>query len=380
MQSKEPIAFSQNQREEVRELGDKAGAVPAEPGMHQQTFVAFDASDRRRGPTGISETTSPTVVAKSGTGGGNTPMVAYPKEKPVATCQNTGHGYWKESETGATLRTPVGGDAMKDNLIVEKDPVCIPINTHNNMRDPEKFDAVNRQGMGIGKDGDPAPTLSCNHVGAVAYDMRGNGDGNTIPTLTGDHASRPTDYTPVVITEQPIDFDTTQITSPQNGNNPQPGDPCHPLASQAHPPTIAIRTAHTAANGKGFAEESAYTLDAATAQGQAVATPEQRNISVDVYNGTEEKNDVAVSVTASSGGANHTGPKSLDTMTMAVRRLTPIECEYLQGFPRNFTQIPWKGKPAESCPDGPRYKSLGNSMAVPCLRFIGERIMAIEGL
>jgi DNA-cytosine methyltransferase len=60
--------------------------------------------------------------------------------------------------------------------------------------------------------------------------------------------------------------------------------------------------------------------------------------------------------------------------TMAVRRLTPVECERLQGFPDNWSQIPWKGKPAEQCPDGPRYKACGNSMAVPVMRWIGERI------
>jgi DNA (cytosine-5)-methyltransferase 1 len=58
----------------------------------------------------------------------------------------------------------------------------------------------------------------------------------------------------------------------------------------------------------------------------------------------------------------------------AVRRLTPEECEKLQGFEPGFTQIPWRGKPASECPDGPRYKALGNSMAVPCMRWIGERI------
>jgi DNA (cytosine-5)-methyltransferase 1 len=58
----------------------------------------------------------------------------------------------------------------------------------------------------------------------------------------------------------------------------------------------------------------------------------------------------------------------------AVRRLTPTECERLQGFPDNYTQIPYRNKPAESCPDGPRYKAMGNSMAVPVMRWIGERI------
>jgi DNA (cytosine-5)-methyltransferase 1 len=59
---------------------------------------------------------------------------------------------------------------------------------------------------------------------------------------------------------------------------------------------------------------------------------------------------------------------------MAVRRLTPTECERLQGFPDNHTLIPWKKKPADQCPDGPRYKALGNSMAVNCMEWIGQRI------
>lgn len=56
---------------------------------------------------------------------------------------------------------------------------------------------------------------------------------------------------------------------------------------------------------------------------------------------------------------------------MQVRRLTPVECERLQGFPDNYTDIKPKGKPT---PDGPRYKALGNSMAVPVMAWIGERI------
>ena len=63
-----------------------------------------------------------------------------------------------------------------------------------------------------------------------------------------------------------------------------------------------------------------------------------------------------------------------------VRRLTPTECERLQGFPDNFTQIPWRNKAAKDCPDGPRYKAMGNSMAVPVMRWIGERIDAVEGI
>jgi DNA (cytosine-5)-methyltransferase 1 len=61
---------------------------------------------------------------------------------------------------------------------------------------------------------------------------------------------------------------------------------------------------------------------------------------------------------------------------MQVRRLTPVECERLQGFPDGYTNIPWRKKP--EAPDGPRYKALGNSMAVPVMRWIGERINKVD--
>ena len=57
-----------------------------------------------------------------------------------------------------------------------------------------------------------------------------------------------------------------------------------------------------------------------------------------------------------------------------IRRLTPLECERLQGFPDNYTQIEWNGKPKDQCPDSHRYKAIGNSMAVPVMRWIGEKI------
>jgi DNA (cytosine-5)-methyltransferase 1 len=61
---------------------------------------------------------------------------------------------------------------------------------------------------------------------------------------------------------------------------------------------------------------------------------------------------------------------------MQVRRLTPVECERLQGFPDGYTNIPWRKKP--EAPDGPRYKALGNSMAVPCMAWIGKRIAEVD--
>lgn len=76
--------------------------------------------------------------------------------------------------------------------------------------------------------------------------------------------------------------------------------------------------------------------------------------------------------------ASETEGKPTGANPMLVRRLTPLECERLQGFPDGHTLIGWKGKPAEECPDGPRYKAIGNSMAVPVMRWIGKRIALVD--
>lgn len=74
-------------------------------------------------------------------------------------------------------------------------------------------------------------------------------------------------------------------------------------------------------------------------------------------------------------GSNH-GQENAISNGVQVRRVMPVECERLQGFPDNHTLISWRGKEATECPDGPRYRAIGNSMAVPVMRWIGERIVA----
>ena len=102
--------------------------------------------------------------------------------------------------------------------------------------------------------------------------------------------------------------------------------------------------------------------------------------------GGSENLAVAVSDPARTLSARHDSSPCADrgqnflAQASAVRRLTPKECERLQGFPDNYTQIKWRNKPAENCPDGPRYKSMGNSMAVPVMRWIGERISMVDAL
>ena len=84
----------------------------------------------------------------------------------------------------------------------------------------------------------------------------------------------------------------------------------------------------------------------------------------------QSKNAYNISTTSNASAGN----TAKILQSASVRRLTPLECERAQGFPDNYTRIPYKGKPADKCPDSPRYKAIGNSWAVPCARWIGERI------
>ena len=89
---------------------------------------------------------------------------------------------------------------------------------------------------------------------------------------------------------------------------------------------------------------------------------------------TSEVDAASIQARAGTGGGN----LPLVSNQQQVRRLPPRECERLQGFPDDYTKIPYRGKPASKCPDGVRYKALGNSWAVPVARWIGERIIAVD--
>ena len=108
----------------------------------------------------------------------------------------------------------------------------------------------------------------------------------------------------------------------------------------------------------------------------AICSVNQTAVAVNTYNQAVGVKSQTLQSGASS--IEHSGGVINPADRMAVRRLTPRECERLQGFPDDHTLIPWRNKPADQCPDGPRYKALGNSMAVPCMAWIGKRIDAVE--
>lgn len=171
-------------------------------------------------------------------------------------------------------------------------------------------------------------------------------------------------------------------------------------------PAVAIRTANTGANGHGIAEEVAHTLD--QAQGQAIALAPNTQDEVRLQGGDGQvcgalsadpgmkqttsvaydilgvpatkgakETDIHVPLRARQPDQSKASTTTVIRQAMQVRRLTPRECERLQGFPDDYTQIQVRGKPAA---DGARYKALGNSMAVPVMAWIGRRIAQVDAI
>ena len=279
------------------------------------------------------------------------------------------------SETVQTLRDPNGtfGDALP--------AVAVPIQSVQSVREKKQ------NGIGIGADGDEMFTLTGRDQHAVAYGIRSDAArGGAAKTPSPDAEGRVRlrdpgmgvyeDLAPTVDAGLPhavafdarqsdvlqygdgtgpldtdghsiaVAFDTTQITSKLNRSHPKAGDPCHPLAVGQHPPAVAYGISSDCIDRSGEGDGSA-----AERAGLGIVADASPSIRARPNNGVAQ--------------------------AMSVRRLTPVECARLQGFPDDYLDITYRGKPAA---DGPKYRALGNSMAVPCMRWIGERIAMVEEL
>ena len=227
----------------------------------------------------------------------------------------------------------------------------IPLDMRNAGRDPEKHDEMNRQGVGVGEPGDPAHTVTSAFVHAVAH-VVGALACNTGPNGhdAGNFAcNQAVDAGHVLPVAQPIiggvDYENNahgpdDVTGPLLKGSPTGGG--RPLPAIAYEVAMAFR--------------------------------ENTRSEVQFYG---QAGEITGALTSGGGKPGQGYPAAL--VNMAVRRLTPVECERLQGFPDNYTNIPWRKK--EESPDGPRYKALGNSWAVPNVRWIGKRIQeALDAL
>jgi DNA (cytosine-5)-methyltransferase 1 len=178
-----------------------------------------------------------------------------------------------------------------------------------------------------------------------------------------------------------ITFDTTQISSPTNRSNPQPGDPCHTLSKDAHAPLIAFDCKASGRSGFGIGEIAGTQRAMGHANSHSNGGGHQAVAYSTKMHNTKSNNAGKIFEERTTAlDANSPAPALLTHMS--ARRLTPRECERLMGLPDNYTLIPLaQMKPSDAmrfASDGPRYKSIGNSWAVPCVSWIGERIVEVD--
>ena len=226
------------------------------------------------------------------------------REDDVNLVAASGFFKFKEQDVCTCLRSNQA-KATDTDLVVGK--VFVKATNHHSAEEAPRFEEA-----------EVTATLNTAEVHAVAQNQRGEVRTSDIhPQLTCG-GGKPGEGYPCVA----IPFDTTQITSPGNYSEPQPGDECHPLAAKAHAPCVAFKSGQSAqSRSLGLAEEQSPTLPA----------------NQDVSQG------------------------------MTVRRLTPTECERLQGFPDGWT---------EGVSDSARYRMLGNAVTVNVAQWIGRRIAA----
>ena len=219
------------------------------------------------------------------------------------------------------------------------------------------------------------------HGVAYTYDARGNGDGQTVATLTGDHQNRVTDYTSVVMESVSQYWDGTQCAGTLTANNAG-GNQRMPDKENFN---CIIQVGTFQNTEVGWWNESDMGATLRTPNGDhgnlVVAGPMEEPIAIDRAYFNQGKNaqyepqlydDGTVSTLVSKG-------PSAVAVRHIVRRLTPLECERLQGYPDGWTDIgEWidtNGKKHKEA-DSPRYKALGNSIALPPWKWVLKRLCA----
>ena len=309
------MAFAANQRDEVRDLHDVAGALGAQPGMKQQTFVASGVVTKGNGDCFLSEERHMALSAGGGQAGQGYPCVLTAAFSAGAGASAGGIGYGEE--LSPTLKGSAGGNCMPSVL-------CLNDQGGSVMEYSENVSGTLRA-----QEHGHQPLVYENH----GIDSRYTGPHKVAPTMSARYG---TGGNNVPLVEQ----DSNAICIAGN---------------------IVDRQPQNGGNGLGCQDDLAYTL---TATDRHAVFSRQR---VDAF----RQNNVASTQSARQyKDATDLICQQAEAYAYLIRRLTPLECERLQGFPDGWTDIP-------DASDSARYKALGNSVAIPCVEFIISRIAAM---
>jgi DNA (cytosine-5)-methyltransferase 1 len=278
--------------------------------------------------------TSGTLTAHMGTGGGNTPLVQHIFRKSTRPRCKDGEETWVDDGVANTLNCFDIGDIQSTNLAVQ--PIALAENTIG--RQP--MNGGNGNGFTVGG---PMYTLNATGVHGVAHSQTfkvrggGNSDGSRGGKVGG---SGGTGY----LGQNEKAF-TISVTQDQY-------------------------VAHDIANTLRANPGSGFRSDGTPVDSLVYVSKPSSDVGAFKLGQSECARSIGYSETLSPTLTSTSGGNSVPAVhtKMIVRRLMPIECERLQGFPDNWTDV------RDSTPDGPRYKSIGNSMAVPVMAWLGKRI------
>ena len=341
------MAFAANQRDKVRDLHDLAGALGAQPGMKQQTFVAEGVVTKGNGDCFLSEERHTALTAGGGQAGQGYPCVLTAAFSAGQGSKAGGIGY--QEECSPTLKAAESGTNMVPSVLCLNDQGGSVMDCSENVSGTLRAQEHGHQ-----------PLVYENH----GVDSRYTGPHKVAPTMSARYG---TGGNNVPLVEQ--EADAICIA----GN-------------------IVDRQPQNGGNGLGCQDELAYTLTATDRHciyarqrvdefkdGEVVSTQSARqhkdatDLVVDVAGldcrNAVENGDLCGTLQKGTSGSSLNSIHPIRN-GLLIRRLTPLECERLQGFPDGWTDIP-------GASDSARYKALGNSVAIPCVEFIMSRIAAV---
>ena len=345
----QPLAFAANQRDEVRDLHDIAGALGAQPGMKQQTFIAQNCLtpwDTQQKRVFTPKGKAPTLAGADG-GGGRSPGGLLLSAGFLPESSSTAGDIGYQAERAPTLKA--GG---KSSAVL-----CL-----NDQGGKVMECSKNVSGTLRAQEHGHQPLVYENH----GIDSRYTGPHKVAPTMSARYG---TGGNNVPLVEQAVLFNNHGQDVRYNG----PADIAQPVTASfgmggnntplvEQKPVFCItgnaidRQPQNGGNGIGYQEDIAYTL---TATDHHAVFSRQR---VDVF-----KDDNVVSTQSARQHKDATDlvmeERSQGPYPLLIRRLTPLECERLQGFPDGWTDIP-------NASDSARYKALGNSVAIPCVDYV----------
>lgn len=360
-------------RRRIALVADFGGDTAWEISFEQQSMSGYPAESGApgEGPAGDSENGAAYAVRIRGgcDGGGKGALVQTEKSGTIKAGNDQTIFCMATQQGGAEVRsddrapTLTASAGMSGN---NQPVVCAGFKLGNS-----------EQSRSIGYAEEQAPTLNAECGGNKPAVMCLNDQGGNVMGVSHDVAgtlrAQEHGHQPAVMA-----FDTTQITSKQNGSIPDFGKPCHTLNANAHVPCAVLdmnRQTPRTYQMQGFGDYR---------EGDVASSCKQRDFkdstdlvcSVDCRN-FREGGEINGTLQAKESGGQSLNLNNTIRQNMVVRRLTPLECERLQGFPDHWTDLgEWtdsKGKRHKDA-DSPRYKALGNSIALPPWKWLLKRL------